>query len=89
MLLLTTTQFLLEGEPEMSSNNFEHIRAIARSLKQRLESDTHFREQIEEDPVKVLIDAGLPEDAIPDFLQQTGISEVSGYMYCGVSEFFE
>lgn len=58
-------------------------RAKARDLADRLKSDPAFRRQVESDPSAALTGAGLPENAVGDFLNDTGIqADVSGFRNC-------
>jgi len=74
----------------MSASHNEQIRAIARRLAEKARNDPAFREQIMQDPQSTLTSAGLSEQAIADFLRETGLGDVSGYMLgplgqCGLS----
>ena len=61
----------------------EAARAKARELAGRLKSDPGFRKQVESDPAGTLTGAGLPDQAVTDFLNDTGIqADVSGYARC-------
>ena len=61
-------------------------RSTARELADRLKSDPNFRTQVEADPAGTLTGAGLPEQAVSDFLNDTGIqADVSGYARCADS----
>jgi hypothetical protein len=58
-------------------------RAKARELAEKLRSEPGFRKQVESDPAGALTGAGLPEYAVTDFLNDTGIqADVSGYARC-------
>ncbi len=72
------------------SDDLQALRAIARELAERANSDPTFKEQIQKDPVKTLTAAGLPEKAVPDFLREAGVVDVSGYspQVCGLTCFF-
>ncbi len=61
------------------SNNYDQLREIAINIAARAKADATFKEQIQNDPVKTLTAAGLPEKAIPDFLRETGMTDVAGY----------
>lgn len=68
------------------SESIEHIRQTARQLAERLKTDPAFRTQIELQPETTLIAAGLPEEAVPDFLHETQVSdEVSAYSVCCIT----
>lgn len=63
----------------MDQQNLERIRDIARSLARRALDDPNFAEQVRDDPYPVLNAAGLPEEFVPEFLEQTQLSEIQGY----------
>lgn len=65
----------------MPQENLDHIRAIARTLAERIKADPMFRERVEADP-QLLVAEGLPELAIADFLSSTDLLDVSGYLGC-------
>lgn len=71
----------------MCSANLEQARIIARNLAIRVQQDSSFAEQLLQDPVSVLAQAGLPEEFAQEFLERTQISEVQGYMSpsCGLT----
>ncbi|MDQ2984856.1 MAG: hypothetical protein M3R70_13190 [Actinomycetota bacterium] len=56
------------------------VREKAQEILKRMESDPSFRQQVESDPEGVLTGAGLPIDAVGDFLRETG--DVAGYGVC-------
>ncbi|MDQ2984858.1 MAG: hypothetical protein M3R70_13200 [Actinomycetota bacterium] len=58
----------------------DDVRAKADEIKKRLDSDDAFRQQVESDPESALTGAGLPADAVEDFMRET--SEVAGYRNC-------
>lgn len=58
----------------------EHTRAIAEALVQRLRNDPVFRQQVESDPVGILVQAGVPERVIPDCLREANLTaDVVGF----------
>ncbi|GCE12815.1 hypothetical protein [Tengunoibacter tsumagoiensis] len=65
----------------MTQENVEEIRIVARRLAERLQEDADFKEQVRENP-QLLLDEGLPEMAMADFLNATDLSDVSGYLGC-------
>ena len=74
----------------MHASHNEQVRALARRLAEKAKNDPAFREQIMQDPMSTLTSAGLPEQAVADFLRETGLGDVSGYMLgplgqCGIS----
>ncbi len=64
----------------MSSHNIKQVRVIARQLAARAKTDPIFKEQIQKDPVGTLTTAGLPQEFVPDFLRETQLGDVSGYI---------
>ena len=64
----------------MSSNNIEQARTTARKLAIRIKTDSAFKAQVQKEPVSTLIAMGLPEEFIPDFLRETQLTDVSGYI---------
>lgn len=63
-------------------SDLSELRGKAQELVQRLQNDPAFRQQLEDNPIDVLLEAGLPERAIPDFLRETNIpADVVGYDY--------
>jgi hypothetical protein len=65
----------------MDQKDLEQIRLLAQTMLERLKTDPVFKEQVQTDP-QVLIAAGLPEIALPDFLASTDLLDVAGYMGC-------
>jgi hypothetical protein len=57
-----------------------NIRTTARGLAERVGTDASFKEQVLNDPSATLTGAGLPEIAVGDFLRETGLGEVAGYL---------
>lgn len=66
-----------------SQNEAAQVRETAKQIAHRLIDDAAFREQIRENPTATLTAAGLPEEAVSDFLREFGVpqdqDEVSGY----------
>lgn len=63
----------------------EQVRRTAKQIAHRLIDEPEFRSQVREDPTSALTAAGLPEDAVADFLSEIGADqhqEVSGYGMC-------
>lgn len=58
------------------------VREKAQQILRRIESDPAFRQQVEEAPEEALTGAGLPADAVEDFLRESGSGEVAGYRGC-------
>ncbi|GCE14644.1 hypothetical protein [Tengunoibacter tsumagoiensis] len=61
----------------------EHIRALARQLGARLKTDATFKEQVEKNPIDALGAAGLQKEVVADFLRETGLGDVAGYLGSG------
>ena len=63
----------------------QDVRTKASQLIDRMGTDPAFRDQIKADPVGALTAAGIPQDAVGDFLHEAGVpneGEVAGYMMC-------
>ncbi|MDQ2984857.1 MAG: hypothetical protein M3R70_13195 [Actinomycetota bacterium] len=60
----------------------DDVREKAQEILKRMESDASFREQVESDPEGALTGAGLPADAVEDFLRESATAEVAGYRGC-------
>lgn len=75
------------GVMEMDQNSLERIRNIARSLARRVQDDPNFADQVRDDPYAVLKTAGLPDEFVAEFLEQTQLSEIQGYSSpsCGLT----
>lgn len=71
----------------MDQFSLEQARDTARRLARRVQEDTEFAQQILQDPIAKLGEAGLPEEFVPEFLEQTHLSEVHGYLSpsCGLT----
>lgn len=65
----------------MQQHELEHARVIAQQLAERVRTDETFKEQVRENP-QLLLDEGLPELAMTDFLNSTDLLDVSGYLGC-------
>jgi hypothetical protein len=60
----------------------EAVRTLARSIAQRSADDPAYAQQLQDNPVATLKAAGLEDDAIGQFIAESGIEgEVSGYSY--------
>ena len=55
------------------------LQARAQEIKDRVAADPEFRQQVEADPVGVLVSAGLPEDAIVVADPKAETDDVSGF----------
>jgi ribosomally synthesized peptide (Cys-rich family) len=62
------------------SESIEQIREKAKEIATRLSADPDFKAQIEHDPEGTLVAAGLPVTAVPDFLSEVQLADVSGYL---------
>lgn len=71
----------------MDQHTLEEARTIARSLARRAQDDPVFAEQVRDNPYTVLNAAGLPEEFVQEFLEQTQLSEIQGYSSpsCGLT----
>lgn len=59
----------------------DEIRSTAEEIVARLQTDPAFAEQVRADPTSALTSAGLPQEAVTEFLRVTNSpSEVSGHM---------
>jgi hypothetical protein len=57
------------------------VQATAEAIRERAETDARYKARLQDDPVRVLLAAGLPENALRDFMRQEGLeAEVMGYM---------
>lgn len=67
------------------SESIEYIREKASAILTRMKADPEFKKQVEQNPESTLVSAGLPADAVIDFLEETqlGASDVQGYMVGG------
>jgi hypothetical protein len=66
---------------DTNQGEFEKAREVARQLSQRA-GDQAFMQQLHDNPVQALLDAGMPAIGISDFLLEEGLSadDVSGYL---------
>lgn len=71
----------------MSQVDLEQVRALARMLARRAQTEPEFAERILDDPFPVLTGLGLPEDFVEEFLAQAQLSDVQGYLApsCGLT----
>jgi hypothetical protein len=69
------------------SEEIEAIRAKASTIAARIKAEPAFKAQLEQDPENTLLGAGLPANAIPDFLAevQSELVGVQGYMECSIT----
>jgi hypothetical protein len=59
----------------------DEIRAVAAQIVERANRDPQFMEQLRNDPETVLLDAGLHESAVGDFMREASLTpEVEGYI---------
>ncbi len=68
----------------MSTQDVSEIRATAKGIIQRSIQDATFAEQLRSNPRETVLEAGLPEAVVDDFIgNDLGMeSEVSGYGPC-------
>lgn len=57
--------------------DIEQVRATAIALAERIKSDAAFRTEVEANPTGTLTAAGLPGQAVEEFMVE--VSEVAGY----------
>ncbi len=71
----------------MSQKDLEQTRGLARALARKAQAEPAFARRIMDDPVTVLTEAGLPEHFVEEFLTQTQLSDVQGYLApsCGLT----
>ncbi len=72
-----------KGEP-VDKHDMKQVRALAQKLAKRVKTDQALKERIQNDPEGVLIAEGLPDHVINDFLRETGLADVSGYILNGL-----
>lgn len=63
----------------MDHFDLHSVREVALTLARRAQTEEAFREDVLEHPVETLTAAGLPEEFVATFLQETQLGEVSGY----------
>lgn len=70
---------------EWTQERLEQVRQTALTLAERAKTNEEFRAKIQQHPVETLTEAGLPREAVGNFLRDTQIVEdasandVSGY----------
>lgn len=70
----------------MTTDEVQQQREKAEAIVQRAESDDDFRQKLVDDPEGTLRAEGLSDKAIPDFIREQELADVSGYlMDCGFS----
>jgi hypothetical protein len=62
------------------SESIEQIREKAKEVFARMNADPSFKAQVEQNPEATLVAAGLSAEAVPDFLSETQLVDVSGYI---------
>jgi hypothetical protein len=63
------------------AQSIEQAREAATKIASRISADPEFRAQVVNDPENTLVAAGLPAEAVADFLaEEKPSSEVSGYL---------
>ncbi len=63
----------------------QQVRDTANQLIERMRNDSSFVDQLKANPTGTLTAAGLPQNAVGDFMHEAGIpaeGEVGGYMMC-------
>ncbi|MDQ2903049.1 MAG: hypothetical protein M3Y81_05790 [Chloroflexota bacterium] len=72
---------------EMSPTKLQEVRKTALAIVERTKVDEEFRAHVQQAPVDTLIEAGLPREAVGEFLRETQLVEgfnaddVSGFGY--------
>ncbi len=71
----------------MTTDEVQQQREKAEAIVQRAESDDDFRQKLVDDPEGTLRAEGLSDKAIPDFIREQELADVSGYRIgeCGFS----
>lgn len=65
----------------MSSSHQERVRQKALEIAERASRDPAFMERLRNDPEETLLEAGLPEMAVGDYIREAGLTaEVGGYI---------
>lgn len=65
----------------MSSSHQDRIRQKALEIAERASRDPAFMERLKSDPEETLLEAGLPEMAVADYIREAGLTaEVGGYI---------
>ena len=64
----------------MSSSDVEEARKKSQAILDRATSDESFRQKLSDDPEGTLRAEGLPDEAIIDFVRETELGDVAGYM---------
>ncbi|GCE12807.1 hypothetical protein [Tengunoibacter tsumagoiensis] len=62
------------------SDSIQTTRETAAAIVERINSDAEFKAQLANDPEGVLVAAGLPKDAVAEFVAEELSGEVSGYL---------
>jgi hypothetical protein len=69
------------GGKTMSSSHQDRIRQKALEIAERASRDPAFMERLKSDPEETLLEAGLPEMAVADYIREAGLTaEVGGYI---------
>ena len=53
------------------SESIEHIREKASAIVARMQADHEFKKQVEQNPESTLVSAGLPAEAVLDFIEES------------------
>jgi hypothetical protein len=61
----------------------QQMREKGLAILERLQSDSAFKQQVEQDPKGALSAAGIPDRAVEDFMREASVAgDVQGYMMC-------
>lgn len=67
--------------------NLDDIRAKTRAICQRAGSDEAYRQRVQDDPVAIFTEAGIPAEVFPDLLRETtDAPDVQGFMKCAATQ---
>ncbi len=72
----------------MSQGKNPQLQEKAKEILQRGRQDPEFKRKLMQDPEGTLRSAGLPDEAIQGYIQETklgGSGEVTGYMRCEIT----
>ena len=62
---------------EWTPERLESVRQTALAILTRSKADEEFKNQIIHDPVKTLMEAGLPREAVGNFLRDSQLGELN------------
>jgi hypothetical protein len=69
-----------------SQPDAQQMRDKGRAILERLQSDSAFKQQVEQDPKGALSAAGIPDRAVEDFMREASVAgDVQGYRMCDMT----